>query len=215
MPFVVWAQVEQCIEVAADCREDCSLEHSSLRPDAPRKLARCLKKCQKKVTACEERELETKNNTFEADSIDRSSGGGDENVKKSLEADLRDDTPAPVPEPEKTTKPKLKPKIAESLPPREEVLDSEIPKSSRTVLKVDEKEAKQSPAPVVKKSVQVGGTPKPAIGEEEQPRVDRSKAEPPPAKKDDQPKKNEKLKDELPPLPPKPKEEDHDDLRNY
>lgn len=237
MPFAALAQVNECAEVAAECKEDCSIEHSSLRPDAPKKLNKCLKKCQKKFITCEERELETKNNSLEAGSLDKSpvSGDVDENgmptrtaVKKakstddeekrpSLSEDVRDDRPAPAPEPAKGAK-KPKAEEAEARAPREEVRESEIPKSSRTALKVDEKEAKKepppaaAPAPVAKKSEPepIVMTPKAESRKEEDLRDDRPKAEPPPVKKGDKPKK-----DDLAPPPPKPKEEDHDDLRNY
>lgn len=229
-PLAALAQVNECAEVAAECKEDCSIEHSSLRPDAPKKLNKCLKKCQKKFITCEERELETKNNSLEAGSLDKSpvSGDVDENnmptrtaVKKAkttddeekrapLSEDLRDDRPAPAPAPEpvKTAK---KPK-AEEAAPKEEVRESEIPKSSRTALKVDEKEAKKEPPPAAKPSEPepIVMKPKAETRKEEDLRDDRPKVEPPPVKKGDKPKK-----DDLPAAPPKPKEEDHDDLRNY
>lgn len=231
MPVTALAQVNECLEVAAECKEDCSIEHSSLRPDAPKKLNKCLKKCQKKFITCEERELETKNNSLEAGSLDQSpvSGDVDENnmptrtaVKKAkttddeekrapLSEDLRDDRPAPAPAPEpvKTAK---KPKT-EDTAPREEVRESEIPKSSRTALKVDEKEAKKEPPPPAAKPSEpepIVMKPKAETRKEEDLRDDRPKVEPAPVKKGDKPKK-----DDLPAPPPKPKEEDHDDLRNY
>ena len=231
MPFAAVAQVNECAEVAAECKEDCSIEHSSLKPDAPKKLNKCLKKCQKKFTTCEERELETKNNSLEAGSLDKSpvSGDVDENnmptrtaVKKAkttdaeekrapLSEDLRDDRPAPAPEPAKNAK-KPKADEAEARAPREEVRESELPKSSRTALKVDEKDAKKEPPPAAKKSESepVATTPKAETRKEEDLRDDRPKVEPAPVKKGDKPKK-----DDLPAAPPKPKEEDHDDLRNY
>ena len=65
------AQVNECQEVFSECREDCSIEHSSMKGNAPTKLNKCIKKCQKKLTACEEREVETKNNALEAGSLDK------------------------------------------------------------------------------------------------------------------------------------------------
>ncbi|MBE2252059.1 MAG: hypothetical protein IAE78_21165 [Myxococcus sp.] len=231
VPLSALAQVNECAEAAAECREDCSIEHSSLRPDAPKKLNKCLKKCQKKLITCEERELETRTNSLEAGSLDKSpvSGDVDENnmptrtaVKKAkstdeeekrapLSEDLRDDRPTPA-EPVKTAK-KPKSDDAEARPPpREELREAEVPKSSRAALKVDEKEAPKAAPPPAKSSdpEPVVMTPKAETRKEEDLRDDRPKAEPAPVKKGDKPKK-----DDLPAPPPKPKEEDHDDLRNY
>ncbi len=229
MPMAALAQVNECAEAAAECKEDCSIEHSSLRPDAPRKLNKCLKKCQKKFTTCEERELETNNNSLEAGSLDKSpvSGDVDENnmptrtavkTAKSTDEeekrpprsdDVRDDQPAPAPA--KTAR-KPKAEEAEARAPRDEVRESELPKSSRTALKVDEKEAKTEPPPAAKpgEPEPIVMTPKAVSRKEEDLRDDRPKVEPPPVKKSDKPRK-----DDPPAAPTKPKEEDHDDLRNY
>lgn len=242
LPFTALAQVNECAEVFSECKEDCSIEHSSLRGDAPKKLNKCIKKCQKKFTTCEERELETKNNALEAGSLDKSPASSDVDesgmptrtaVKKSKSTDdeerrpspgddLRDDrpAPAPAPEPKKSAKaPKAEP-VEERRAPREEVRESEIPKSSRSELKVDPKEEKKEaraepPPPASKK-----GEPEPIVmtpkADSKRPvdedlRDDRPRAsEPAPP-----PKKTERKKDDLPPPPPKAKEEDHDDLRNY
>jgi hypothetical protein len=53
-------------------------------------------------------------------------------------------------------------------------------------------------------------TPKAVSRKEEDLRDDRPKVEPPPVKKSDKPRK-----DDPPAAPAKPREEDHDDLRNY
>ncbi len=246
LPFTAAAQVNECAETFSECKEDCSLEHSSIRPDAPKKLNKCIKKCQKKFTTCEERELETKNNSLEAGSLDKSPVSGDvdehgmptrttvtkskstddEDRRPSPGDDLRDDRPAPAPveeAPKKTKKAKAS-EDSESRPPREEVRESELPKSSRTELKVvDEKKAeppapvatkKSDPEPVASKntgSEPIVMTPKAESKKpvEEDLRDDRPRTTEPP------PKKTEKKKDDLPPAPVKPKEEDHDDLRNY
>lgn len=244
LPFAAAAQVNECAETFSECKEDCSIEHSSIRGDAPRKLNKCLKKCQKKFTTCEERELETKNNSLEAGSLDKSPVSGDvdehgmptrttvtkskstddEDRRPSPGDDLRDDRPAPAPveeAPKKTKKEKASEESA-SRPPREEVRESELPKSSRTELKVvdEKKEApppvavkKSEPEPVASKKSDdtIVMTPKSESKKpvEEDLRDDRPRASEPP------PKKTEKKKDDLPPAPPKPKEEDHDDLRNY
>lgn len=246
LPFTAAAQVNECAETFSECKEDCSLEHSSIRPDAPKKLNKCIKKCQKKFTTCEERELETKNNSLEAGSLDKSPVSGDvdehgmptrttvtkskstddEDRRPSPGDDLRDDRPAPAPveeAPKKTTK-KAKAEDSESRPPREEVRESELPKSSRTELKVVDEKKKEPPAPVATKksdpepvaskkteSEPIVMTPKAESKKpvEEDLRDDRPRATEPP------PKKTEKKKDDLPPAPVKPKEEDHDDLRNY
>lgn len=246
LPLVAVGQVNECAEQFSECREDCSLEHSSIRGDAPKKLSKCIKKCQKKLTTCEERDLETKSNALEAGALDKSpvSGDVDEHgmptrtaVKKAKTTDdeerrpspgddLRDDRPAPAPveEPKKTSKKTKADEPEQRPPPREEVRESEIPKSSRTELKVAEptkKDEPKSPEPEPKRSEPQAkkGEPdaivmtpkaeskKPA---EDELRDDRPRAsEPPPSKKP------EKKKDDLPPPPSKPKEEDHDDLRNY
>lgn len=246
LPLAVLGQVNECAEQFAECREDCSLEHSSIRGDAPKKLSKCVKKCQKKLTTCEERELETKNNALEAGSLDKSpvSGDVDEHgmptrttVKKAKSTDdeerrpspgddLRDDRPAPAPveEPKKSTKKSAEPE--ERRPPREEVRESEIPKSSRTELKVAEPTKKDEPKKPEPEPKRTGPEPRKAEPDtivmtpkaepkkpvEDDLRDDRPRAsDPPPASS----KKPEKKKDDLPPPPSKPKEEDHDDLRNY
>lgn len=245
LPFAAAAQVNECAETLSECKEDCSLEHSSIRADAPKKLNKCLKKCQKKFTTCEERELETKNNALDNGSLDKSPVSGDvdehgmptrtavtkskstddEERRPSPGDDLRDDRPAPAPveeAPKKTKKAKAS-EESESRPPREEVRDSELPKSSRTELKVVDEKKKEPPAPVVSKKSEpepvaakktddaIVMTPKAESKKpvEEDLRDDRPRASEPPAKK------TEKKKDDLPPAPAKPKEEDHDDLRNY
>lgn len=245
LPFAAVAQVNECAETFSECKEDCSIEHSSIRGDAPKKLNKCLKKCQKKFTTCEERELETKNNSLDNGSLDKSpvSGDVDEHgmptrtaVTKSKSTDdderrpspgddLRDDRPAPAPveeAPKKTKKTKAS-EESESRPPREEVRESELPKSSRTELKVVDEKKKESPPPVAAKKTEpepvaskktddaIVMTPKSESKKpaEEDLRDDRPRASEPP------PKKTEKKKDDLPPAPAKPKEEDHDDLRNY
>lgn len=235
------AQVNECAELASECREDCSIEHSSIKGDAPKKLNRCLKKCQKKFTTCEERELETKNNALEAGSLDKSpvstdvdeqglptrtavkkaKSTDDEERRPSPGDDLRDDRPAPAEEAPKKSSKSAKAAEREPPPPREEVRESEVPRSSRTQLKVDEKEAaketKKAEAPPARRPepepVAASSKPEPKPEPkrvEEDLRDDKPRAEPPPP-----PPKAKSRPDEPPPPKPKPKEEDHDDLRNY
>lgn len=220
------AQVNECQEAFSECREDCSIEHSSLKGNAPTKLNKCIKKCQKKLTACEERDLETKTNALEAGSLDKTPtskdvdeaglptrtsskrASDDDERRPSPGDDLRDDRPAPAAdEPKKTKKTSKSEEPELKRPPREEVRDSEVPKSSRTELKVDERDAKKNePVTPVKETKPSD----PVVAKRSEPEPPPKRAEEPPP-----PPKTEKKKDDLPPEPKKPKEEDHDDLRNY
>lgn len=224
-PAVALAQVNECAEVFSECKEDCALEFSSVRPEVQKKLGKCLKKCVKKQTSCEERELETRTNNLDPGSLDKAPASTDvddngmptrTSGRPAPKDDLRDDTPAPpaAPTPKKGAAPSEEPRAA-----REEVRESEVPKSSRTQLKTDEKEARASdpvrktePEPAVM-------TPKPDTRRklDEDMRDDGARKAEPVARREEPPppKKVDKKKDDLPPAPSKPKEEDHDDLRNY
>ncbi|MBL8921949.1 MAG: hypothetical protein JNJ54_24075 [Myxococcaceae bacterium] len=240
LPLVAVGQVNECSEQFLECREDCSLEHSSIRADAPKKLNKCIKKCQKKLTTCEERELETKSNSLEAGALDKSpvssdvdeqgmptrtavkkAKTSDDEVRRSSPGDdLRDDRPAPAPAPVEEKKPskKAKPEEAEERrPPREEVRESEIPKSSRTELKVAEptkKDEPKKPEPEPTRRAEPDAIVMTPKAEAKKPAEDELRDDRPRASEPPT-KKAEKKKDDLPPPPPKPKEEDHDDLRNF
>lgn len=231
IPALSLAQVNECAEGFSECKEDCALEFSSVRPEVQKKLGKCLKKCVKKQTACEERELETRTNNLEAGALDRAPGSsdvdengmpnrttgrGDDGAARRVPADeLRDDRAALA----ETNTPARKAAPEPSKPPRGEVSDTELPKSSRTQLKTDEK----APAAVAEKPVSrdaepaaVTSKPEPRKKLDEDVRDDGTRRDAPVARREDPaPKKVEKKKDDLPPPPAKPKEEDHDDLRNY
>ncbi|MDX2011335.1 MAG: hypothetical protein SFW67_14135 [Myxococcaceae bacterium] len=232
VPALSLAQVNECAEGFSECKEDCALEFSSVRPEVQKKLGKCLKKCAKKQTACEERELETRTNNLDQGALERApastdvdengmpnrtTGRSDEGSGRRAPADdLRDDRGAPA----EPTAPARKATPEPNKPPRAEVSEQELPKSSRTQLKTDEKE----PAPVTEKPARrdpepVVMTPKPDTRKklDEDVRDDGPRREESVARREEAPapKKAEKKKDDLPPPPPKPKEEDHDDLRNY
>jgi hypothetical protein len=217
-----FAQVNPCTEAFSECKEDCALEFSSVRPELQKKLGKCLKKCSKKLTTCEERELETRSNNLDEGALDKApaSGDVDENGMpnrtsgaSSKRDELREEKSA------ESAAPPRKATEAPARPPRDEVSDSELPKSSRTQLKTDEKDARpvaEKPASPEPKPIVM--TPKPETRKklDEDVRDDGPLKDEPVARRDEPaPKKVEKKKDDLPPPPPKPKEEDHDDLRNY
>lgn len=243
LPVGAFAQVNECEETFLECSDDCSLEHSSIRAEAAKKLEKCLKKCRKKRVTCEERELETKSNNLDQGALDKSptSRDVDENgmptrtaVKKPKSTDdeekparsdelrddrrpspgddLRDDRPAPEPAPKRSKPPK---ETTEARAPKDELRDTEVPRSSRTELKVDEREAKKSEpkeARAEPKAEPIVMTPK---AEARRSAEDDLRDDRPAPKQEPPPRKSEKKRDDLPPPPPKPKEEDHDDLRNY
>jgi hypothetical protein len=223
-PALATAQVNECAEVFSECKEDCALEFSSVRPEVQKKLGKCLKKCVKKQTSCEERELETRTNNLDPGSLDKAPASSevDENGmptrtsgRAAAKEDLRDDTAPPAaPTPRKAAAPSEEPRAA-----RDEVRDAEVPKSSRTQLKTDEKEARVS-EPVRKpepEPVATSPKPEPRKKLDEDVRDDGARKAEPVARREEPPppKKADKKKDDLPPAPAKPKEEDHDDLRNY
>lgn len=207
-----------CDDSFIECRDDCSLEFGgSNRIDQKKKFEKCMKKCTKVANRCTEHVMETK-----AANLDEGA------LEGTPTSDQVDEHGIPT-----KTAAKKKKKAAEPVeddlrndePPRkkEELSESEMPKSSRTQLKVEEskkkeepvKESKAEPAPAKEKSDVIEMKMKPRKEEEDlrddKPRSSGSSSsasseEPPP------PPKKEKKKEEP---APKKQEEDHDDLRNY
>lgn len=231
VPAIAFAQVNVCGENFLECNEDCSLEHSSIRAEAAKTLEKCLKKCRKKRALCEERELETKAGQLDHDALEKPKRELDEmgmpKKKEPVERtspgdDLRDDGPRAEPEETPEPAPKRSRKApptetSERKRPKEELKSSEVPRSSRTELKVEESkpvetkvkepEPRPSEEPIVM-------TPKAERRRDDDLRDDRPapREEPPPSSSSSKKKRSD---DDLPPPKAKPKEEDHDDLRNY
>jgi hypothetical protein len=290
LPTLSIAQVRECLEVFSECKEDCALEFASIRVENQKRLNKCLKRCAKKQTACEERELDARANHLDPHGSDKNvasgavdeqgfpirsepkkmKGGGDETKRPSVSDGFRDDGAVSPRVEAPQTKPTPKSSDdRETRTPKEALRDNEVPSSSRTELKTDEPAVRtaspKSPegvsntpkpepagAPTKRETAEAKtapiaqASPKPEPPPAKTPQADvaaptkveppkgfedkralRTEQAPPPApsrepppKKEDEPKNekkknNEKKKDDLPPLPPKPKEEDHDDLRNY
>jgi hypothetical protein len=244
-PLAAAADISQCNDSHSECKDDCTLEFGgSIRTEAQKRFTKCVKKCAKKLTTCTERELETTRNGLENGALDSSpvSGDVDENgmptrtaVKKARSIDdddqkpppsddLREDRPARVQEEPVKAKRKKAADEETAQAPREEVRDSEVPRSARTQLKSDEKSAPKEREDRAEQAKPIVMEPKPESrkpldedlrddgkkGKSEAPVAQRSEDPPPPPKK-----RREEPRAEEPRPAAKPKEEDHDDLRNF
>ncbi len=248
-PLAAFADISQCNDAHSECKDDCTLEFGgSIRTEAQKRFTRCVKKCAKKLTTCTERELETTRNGLDNGALDSSpvSGDVDENgmptrtaVKKPGSTDDDDQKPPPTAEPrqdrqgtvqEEPVKAKRK-KAADdesAQAPRDEVRESEVPRSTRTQLKSDEKSAPkeaevrveapaEQPKPIVmepkpdrRKALDEDLRDDGKKGNAEAPVAQRSEGPPPPPKK-----RRDEPRAEEPRPAARPKDEDHDDLRNF
>lgn len=218
------ARAGECDDDFSECKEDCLIQYGgSIRVEVKKKYEKCVKKCSKTARRCTERQLETKSNNLDEGALDgaptsdqvdsdglptRDSGSKKAPKKEAPvdhDDDLRNDAPAHQ---------------------GEELPANEVPKSSRTSLKTDEK---SGPPPEAKKTSEAPKTEKPADPPAEEPtpirmtpkkddgksagddlRDDGPREEKPADEEAPRPKRREKPKE-----PPPKKEEDHDDLRYY
>jgi len=205
------ARAADCGGAFSECKEDCSLQYGSIRVDMKKRFAKCMRRCQKESNRCTEHVLEARSNNLEEGALDRTPPDDDA-------ADARDDAKpaersAGTKKRTKTKRPAVEEESTESAsdegpPRRREVLsDEEVPESSRTQLKSDEK----SPAPVPPKDASATEPAEPASTKAESPAPTRAES-PAPAERSEPapaPKREERYR------PPPRKEDDHDDLRNY
>ena len=198
-----------CEDSFLECKDDCLIEFGgSVRVEMKKRYDKCMKRCTKKGNQCTERVMETKASGLEEGALDGaptsdevdSSGlptrtGSEPKKKKKARDDVREDDAVADDEPVKK---------------KEKLSESEVPKSDRTKLKVDEpKEPARVEAPPPKKEEP------PARKLDEDLRDDGARVTAPARKEEVEeaappPKKKEEKKE-----PPKKKEEDHDDLRFY
>ncbi len=248
--------LDECQDTYTECQDDCTVQYGgSIKDEAKKRIAKCLKKCTKAATICQERVVETATNHLEegalnhapgSDEVDehgiptRTSGGkagaGDDSRRTT--GDLRDDGPEPEPKAQKGQGGKA------ARAPREDVHPDEVVKSSRTSLGDAPPPRKEPPA--VKKDEDAPRSTRTdldaaPVREEPKPRREEPRAEPkekhgndedlrddgvrsgvaPPRKKDrdeERPRETVKPREtprETPKETPRPKEEDHDDLRNF
>lgn len=222
----------ECEDDFAECKDDCLIQYGgSIRVEMKKKYDKCLKKCSKAGKRCTERQLETKSNNLDEGALDNaptsdqvdSEGLPTREAKASKTSDKAGKKAA------KEAPAAYEDSPAEEAPPapkREALAEDEVPKSSRTSLKVDEKQA-PSPEPVKKEEPQPRPEPKSEKPAEEQvikmtPKKDDGRSsgddlrddgprEDKPAEEEaPRPKRREKQKE-----PPPKKEEDHDDLRYF
>lgn len=223
-PFA--ARAGECEDDYSECKEDCLIQYGgSIRVEVKKKYEKCVKKCSKVARRCTERQMETKANDLDEGALDGAPTSDqvdsdgmptrDPGSKKKKVApidhddDLRHDAPAHQ---------------------GEELPADEVPKSSRTSLKTDEK---SGPPPEPKKKSEAPGAEKvaekPADAPADEPapirmtpKKDDSKS-PGDDLRDDGPREEKPAEEEPPPRrrrekpkePPPKKEEDHDDLRYY
>lgn len=209
------ALADECEDDFLECKDTCLIQYGgSIRVEQKKKYDKCLKKCTKSSRRCTEREVEASTNNLDegalkntptSDQVD-SSGMPESKKKKKAASAEPDDDAATSDEP---------------APKKDPLREDEVPKSSRTSLKVEEP---KSPPPETKKADEPRAEAKPAEPDvirmtpkkddgkstgddlrDDGPRPeDKPAAEEPPKKKREKPKE-----------PPPKKEEDHDDLRNY
>lgn len=222
------ARAGECDDDFSECKEDCLIQYGgSIRVEVKKKYDKCVKKCSKTARRCTERQMETKSNNLDEGALDGAptsdqvdaegmptrDTGSKKTPKKEApidhDDDLRNDAPAHQ---------------------GEELPANEVPKSSRTSLKTDEKSGpppepkKKSEEPRAEKVAE-----KPAEPQADEPtpirmtpkkddeksagddlRDDGPREEKPAEEEAPRPKRREKPKE-----PPPKKEEDHDDLRFY
>lgn len=213
------ARAGECDDDFSECKEDCLIQYGgSIRVEMKKKYEKCVKKCSKTARRCTERQMETKSNNLDEGALDNAPTSDqvdsdglptrDAASKKAPKKeapvdhddDLRHDAPAHQ---------------------GEELPADEVPKSSRTSLKTDEKSGpppeakKKSEAPkaepVAEEPAPIRMTPKKDDGKsagddlrDDGPRDEKPAEEEPPRRRREKPKE-----------PPPKKEEDHDDLRFY
>lgn len=220
------ARAGECDDDFSECKEDCLIQYGgSIRVEVKKKYDKCVKKCSKTARRCTERQMETKSNNLDegaldgaptsdqvdADGLPTRDTGSKKTPKKEApvdhDDDLRNDAPAHQ---------------------GEELPEAEVPKSSRSSLKTDEKSGpppeakKKSEEPKAEKVAEkhadpadepapIRMTPKKDDGKsagddlrDDGPRDEKPAEEEAPRKRREKPKE-----------PPPKKEEDHDDLRFY
>lgn len=221
------ARAGECDDDFSECKEDCLIQYGgSIRVEVKKKYEKCLKKCSKTARRCTERQMETKSNNLDegaldgaptsdqvdADGLPTRDAASKKAPKKEApvdhDDDLRHDAPAHQ---------------------GEELPADEVPKSSRSTLKTDEKSGpppeatkkREAPKaePVAEKRAEPADEPAPirmtpkkddgkSAGDDL--RDDGPRDEKPADEEAPRPKRREKPKE-----PPPKKEEDHDDLRFY
>lgn len=220
----------ECEDDFAECQDDCLIQYGgSIKVEMKKRYEKCAKKCSKKARQCTERRMETRNNSLEEGSLDRSptsdqvDSDGLPTREKSSGKSKRAAEPVDHDDDLKSDEPSRA---------KEELPADEVPKSSRTTLKVEEKKApppetKQAEAPKASKESRdskedargapeeapvIRMTPKKDDGKSagDDLRDDGPREESPAVDEALRPKRREKPKE-----PPPKKEEDHDDLRNY
>ncbi len=140
-----------CDEAQSECREDCSIEFGgSTQLVMKKKFDGCLAKCTKTAGLCTERAMETQRSGLDEGALKDSPGSAEVDSEgfstaprrsktkplppvKNDDAWSRDTAAEPEPKVKKQTK-------AESNRPGPALQESEVPKSSRSEIKVDPKE---------------------------------------------------------------------------
>jgi hypothetical protein len=210
------AQAE-CDDAFLECKDDCVVEFGgSVRVEMKKRYEKCMKKCVKVANRCTERSLETKNNALDEGALDgtvTSDQVDKDNLptrtagkkKRAPEARTAEDDAADEP-----------------VKPKEALRAEEVPRSSRTTLKVEDaplpaKDDSRREEPVARKEEpprREDAAPKASRRDDEELRDDRPRAEAPKKRIEEEPPPPKK-REEPPKEPPKKKEEDHDDLRYY
>lgn len=199
---------QECGENFAECKDDCLIEFGgSIRVEMKKKYERCLKRCTKVSRRCDERDEVTRTGNLDEGSLAGTPTTDQVDSNGIPTRSRKEKKTAPVEERSTASR------DDDDAPPRpkDDLRESEMPKSNRTQLKVEEKKKEDEPAPAPAKKIEMKLTPQ---KEDEDLRDDKPRAQSAPAPKEDEPPppppKKEKKKD-----PPPKKEEDHDDLRFY
>lgn len=146
----------ECAEAVAECKEDCTMAFGTSMADGVRKkLARCLDRCAATDSDCKSRLKELNDGKLDDAAVRSGTASGpadgepaapakkgdDVNaVRARREGDERlDDAQREAPKPKQL-------KVGELPPPSRELREDELPKSSRTEVKVEPKKTKLEPA---------------------------------------------------------------------
>lgn len=217
VPCLALAQEEECGENLSECQDTCLIEYGgSVRLEMKKKYNRCVKRCAKVSRRCTERAVETR-----ASGLDE---GALKDVPTSDEVD-RDGMPTrtgrgkkAAPVEEEASRP-----ADDDAPPakQESLRDSELPKSNRTQLKVEDpppEEKKPEPAPAARTADEPPPTKNEPIElklspqkdeedlRDDRPRDDARAREQ--KKRDDEEKKRQQERERR-------RKEDEEDLRNF
>ncbi len=197
LPCAAFAEGD-CEDTFFECKDDCLIEFGgSTRVEVKKKYDKCMRKCTKTAGRCGERVMETKASGLDEGALDGTPASDEERTgsnpkkKKVASDDSADDEPVKK---------------------KEALDDAEVPKSNRTTLKTDEAPAprKKEPSP---KEERAESPKKEVIEMKMTPRKDEEDLRD--DKRASAPVEAEVKKKKVESLPPKRKEEDHDDLRNY